>query len=61
MSSSGRGRTGAHDDLVFALALASWAETLIHPARKNEYWLDRREAERAEAFVKAVRELEGRG
>lgn len=54
----GAWRTGTHDDLVFAVALASWAENLIHPSKKNEYWLDRREAERAEVFKKAVRELE---
>jgi hypothetical protein len=54
----GAWRTGTHDDLVFAVALANWAENLIHPGKKNEYWLDRREAERAEVFKKAVREEE---
>jgi hypothetical protein len=57
----GAWRTGTHDDLVFAVALVSWAENLIHPGRKNEYWLDRREAERAEVFKKAVQEVERQG
>jgi hypothetical protein len=45
----GAWRQGTHDDLVFAVALAWWGAREAHPA-PDEFWLDRREAERAEEF-----------
>jgi hypothetical protein len=49
-------RTGSHDDLVFAVALACWAAREVFPGKREEWWTDRFEAERAEAFKKAVGE-----
>lgn len=48
----GSWRLGSHDDLVFAVALACWAAGQVWDERRteNQYWLDRREAERAEVF-----------
>jgi hypothetical protein len=52
-------REGAHDDLVFAVALACWAAKEAFPWRRDqEYWLDRQAGERAEVFRKVVRERE---
>jgi hypothetical protein len=48
-------RTGSHDDLVFAVALACWAARQVYPVKREEWWTDRWEAERAEVFRKEVR------
>ena len=53
----GAWRPGTHDDLVFAVALACWAAGQVHPAKREEWWTNRREAEAAEVFRKA---MEGR-
>ena len=43
----GAWRPGTHDDLVFAVALACWAAGQVYPAKRNEWWTNRREAEAA--------------
>jgi hypothetical protein len=48
-------RSGTHDDLVFAVALACWAAREVCPVKREEWWTDRWEAERAEVFRKEVR------
>jgi hypothetical protein len=50
-------RAGAHDDLVFSVALACWAAREVFPMRRVEdgYWTDRREAARAEVFRGVVK------
>ncbi len=50
-------RSGTHDDLVFAVALACWSAKEVFP-RVEEHWVNRHEAEMAEVFRREMRERE---
>ncbi len=47
-------RSGTHDDLVFAVALACWSAKEVFP-RVEEHWVNRHEAEMAEVFRREMR------